>query len=179
MEINVSAGTSPTKVRDEIRALLGPDSGLQVKTTPQAVADAHAIVRDGLARLGQISTLLLIAAAVAIAVAMTATIRERRPTLAAYAIEGWGRAALWRALMVETSLILLAGCLAGAVAGTYGHYLLGRWLELVTSFPAPWSWSPTAALPVCALLGGVALLVTAVPGFIAARPGVRLAIDRH
>jgi putative ABC transport system permease protein len=179
LEVDVADGVSPAHVRDEIRAVLGPASGLQVKTTSQAVADAHQIVRDGLARLGQISTLLLIAAAIAIAVAMTATIRERRPALAAYTIEGWSRAALWRALMIETAMILLAGCLAGAVAGTYGHYLLGRWLELVTSFPSPWSWSPTAALPVCTLLAGVALVVTAVPGYLAARPSGRLAIDQR
>jgi len=179
LEVDVKAGTSPARVRDEIRAMLGPSSGLQVKTTPQAVADAHRIVRDGLARLAQISTLLLVAAAVAVAMAMSATIRERRPQLAAYAIEGWSRAALWRALMLETTLILLAGCLAGAATGTYGHYLLGRWLEQVTSFPAPWSWSPGAALPVCALVAGVALLVTALPGYLAAQPAGRLAVERR
>jgi putative ABC transport system permease protein len=179
LEVDVAPGASPDRVVDEIRTALGPGSGLEVKTAPQAVEDARGIVRDGLARLRQISTLLLIAAAVAIAVAMTATIRDRRPQLAAYAIEGWSRAALWRALMAETAMILLAGCLAGAVAGTYGHYLGGRWLEQTTSFPAPWSWSPIAVLPVCALLAGVALLVTAVPGYFAAQPRARLAIDRQ
>ena len=179
LEIDVKAGVSPARVRDEIRAALGPKTGLQAKTTPQAVADAHRIVRDGLARLGQISTLLLIAAAVAVAMAISATIRERRPQLAAYAVEGWSRAALWRALMFETALILLAGCLAGTVTGTYGHYLLGRWLEQVTSFPSPWSWSPSSALPVCALLAGVALLVTALPGYLAAHPAGRLAVERR
>lgn len=179
LEVDVRPGRSPARVATEIRNALGPATGLQVKTTPQAVADAHGIVRDGLARLRQISTLLLIAAAIAIAVAMIATIRDRRPQLAAYAIEGWSRAALWRALMFETAMILLAGCLAGTAAGTYGHYLLGRWLEQTTSFPAPWSWSPEAMLPVCALLAGVALLITAVPGWFAAQPRGRLAIDRR
>jgi putative ABC transport system permease protein len=178
LEVDVKQGASPARVAHEIRAMLGPLTGLQVKTTPQAVADAHRIVSDGLARLGQISTLLLIAAAIATAVAMIATIRDRRPQLAAYAIEGWGRAALWRALMIETVMILLAGCLAGAVAGTYGHYLLCRWLEQVTSFPAPWSWSPQSIVPVCTLLAGIALLITAVPGYFAAHPRPRLAIDR-
>ncbi len=179
LEVDVEPGTSPARVVAEIQAALGPSTGLEVKTTPQAVADAARIVRDGLARLQQISTLLLIAAALAIAVAMIATIRDRQPQLAAYSIEGWSRGALWRALMAETAMMLLAGCLAGALAGTYGHFLLGRWLEQVTSFPAPWSWSPAAALPVCALLAGVALLVTAVPGYVAARPAARLAIDRR
>lgn len=179
LEVDVRPGVSPARVAGEIRASLGPTTGLEVKTTPQAVADAAGIVRDGLARLGQISTLLLIAAAAAIAVAMIATIRDRRPQLAAYAIEGWSRAALWRALMAETAMILLAGCLAGVAAGTYGHYLGSRWLERTTSFPAPWSWSPGAVLPVCALLAGVALLVTAVPGWFAAQPGGRLAIERR
>lgn len=178
LEVDVQRGVSPVQVRDAISASLGPASGLEVKTTPQAIEDARGIVRDGLARLRQISTLLLIAAAIAIAVAMTATIRDRRPQLAAYAIEGWSRAELWCALMAETAMILLAGCLAGAVAGTYGHYLGGRWLEQTTSFPAPWSWSLGAVLPVCALLAGVALLVTAVPGYFAAHPRARLAIDR-
>lgn len=179
LEVEVRPGVSPTRLAAEIRTALGPSTGLDVKTTPQAVADAAGIVRDGLARLRQISTLLLIAAAAAIAVAMIATIRDRRPQLAAYAIEGWSRAALWRALMAETTMILLAGCLAGAAAGTYGHYLGGRWLERTTSFPAPWSWSPGAVIPVCVLLAGVALLVTAVPGWFAAQPGGRLAIERR
>jgi putative ABC transport system permease protein len=179
LEIDVRPGASPARVAGAIQTALGPTTGLEVKTTPQAVTDAAGIVRDGLARLRQISTLLLIAAAAAIAVAMIATIRDRRPQLAAYAIEGWSRAALWRALMAETAMILLAGCLAGAAAGTYGHYLGGRWLERTTSFPAPWSWSPGAVLPVCALLAGVALLVTAVPGWFAAQPRGRLAIERR
>lgn len=179
LEVDVQPGASATAVRDEIRAKLGPASGLDVKTTEQAIKDANVIVSDGLARLRQISTLVLVAAAVAIAVAMVATIRDRRPQLAAYAIEGWSRAALWRALMAETAIVLLAGCLAGAIAGTYGHYLGGRWLEQTTSFPAPWSWSPAAIIPVCALLAGVALLVTAVPGYLAAQPRARLAIDRR
>jgi putative ABC transport system permease protein len=179
LEVDVEPGASPARVAADIRTALGPSTGLEVKTTPQAVANAAGIVRDGLARLRQISTLLLIAAAAAIAVAMVSTIRDRRPQLAAYAIEGWSRAALWRALMAETAMILLAGCLAGAAAGTYGHYLGGRWLEHTTSFPAPWSWSPDAVLPVCALLAGVALLVTAVPGWFAAQPRGRLAIERR
>jgi putative ABC transport system permease protein len=179
LEVDVEPGASATVVRDEIRAEAGPASGLDVKTTAQAIEDANSIVSDGLARLRQISTLVLVAAAVAIAVAMIATIRDRRPQLAAYAIEGWSRAALWRALMAETAIVLFTGCLAGAIAGTYGHYLGGRWLEQTTSFPAPWSWSATAILPVCALLAGVALLVTAVPGYLAAKPRARLAIDRH
>lgn len=178
IEVDLERGASPTAVRDQIRALLGPASGLDVKTTAQAIDDANRIVNDGLARLRQISTLLLIAAAVAIAVAMIATIRDRRPQLAALAIEGWSRVALWRALMAETVIVLLAGCIAGSVSGTYGHYLGGRWLEQTTSFPAPWSWSPVAIVPVCALLAGVALLVTALPGFLAARPQPRVAIDR-
>jgi putative ABC transport system permease protein len=179
LEVDVESGGSSERVADEIRAVLGPATGLEVKTSPEAVADARGIVRDGLARLQQISTLVLIAAAIAIAVAMIATIRDRRPQLAAYAIEGWSRAALWRALMAETAMILLAGCVAGAAAGTYGHYLGGRWLQQTTSFPAPWSWSLGAVLPVCALLAGVALLITAVPGYFAAQPRGRLAIDRR
>lgn len=179
LEIDVEQGTSPAQVRDAIRAELGPTSGLEVQTTPQAVEAAREIVRDGLARLRQISTLLLIAAAIAIAVAMTATIRDRRPQLAAYAIEGWSRTALWCALMAETAMILLAGCLAGAAAGIAGHFLGGRWLEQTTSFPAPWSWSLGAVLSVWASLAGVALFVTAVPGYFAAHPRPRLAIDRR
>lgn len=178
LEVDVEHGASPARVRDEIRAALGPATGLQVQTTAERTEDSHEIVRQGLARLQQISTLLLIAAAVAIAVAMIATIRDRRPQLAAYAIEGWSRAALWRALMAETALLLLAGCMAGIAAGTYGQYLGGRWLEQTTSFPAPWSWSPGAAVPACALLAGIALLVTALPGYLAAHPRGRLAVER-
>ena len=95
--------------------------------------------RQGLSRLSQISTLVLIAAALAMAGAMGAMIWQRRPQLAYIKRQGYTRGVLWRALLCESALLLVAGCSIGAVFGLYGQLLLSHALASVTGFPIVFS----------------------------------------
>ena len=42
---------------------------------------------------------------------------------------------LWRWLLCESALLLVAGCLIGAVFGLYGQLLVSHFLASVTGFP--------------------------------------------
>ena len=83
----------------------------------------------------QIRLLVLIAAVLAMAAAMGAMIWQRRPRLADMKVDGFRKGVLWRALLIESALLLGAGCSVGAVFGVYGQVLLSHALASVTGFP--------------------------------------------
>ena len=98
-----------------------------------------------------------------------AAVWQRRARLAALKIQGFDRLQLWRALLLESVILLSVGCLVGAVLGVYGHALASRWLRLATGFPAPFALGEAQVLLTLALVMGVAIFVVALPGYTAAR----------
>jgi putative ABC transport system permease protein len=146
---------------------------LQVQSVAQRDAQFETNARQGLRSLSQISTLLLIAAALAVAAALSASIWQRRPRLASLKIQGFDRRQLWRALLAESAFVLGIGCIVGALLGEYGHALAGRELRLSTGFPAPFAPGGLQVLITLALVAGIAMLVIAVPGLLAAKVPAR------
>ncbi len=169
LEVDVQHGESIAMVRASIEHALGPDRGLLVQTAKERVKGINASARQGLNRLGQISLLLLVAAVLAMAAAMGAAIWQRRTSLAALRIQSFTPRQLWRVLLLESAIVLGAGCFTGAVAGVYGQLGIDRYLRLVTGFPvaatpAGWQTVETFALVVAA-----ALVAVAIPGWFATK----------
>jgi putative ABC transport system permease protein len=177
LEIDVSNGTSPLAVEHAVEGLLGPGSGLQVQTSAMRAAAAHALAREGLSRLTDIARLLMVAAALAMAAAMGASIWQRRRSLASLRIQSFRPSQLRLILLCESALVLATGSLTGAAAGLYGHALIDRYLRGVTGFPAPFSTAAPQMLATIGVVIGTALVVLAVPGFIAARAPAPLALQ--
>jgi len=173
--IALRPGTSPSQGAAEIRRALGPSSGLQVQTAREREAEYGAGSRQGLARLSQISTLVLIAAALAMAMAIWAMIRQRRPQLAYEQRDGYPRGVLWRALIYESGLLLVAGASIGAIFGIYGQVLLSHALASVTGYPVVFNVGLLVALESVVLVSGAAAAIVAVPGYLAA--GVGASVD--
>lgn len=167
--IVLAPGVSPERGRSEVRAVLGPASGLVVETAQQREQSERAASRQGLSRLSQISTLVLIAAVLAMAAAMCAMIWQRRSRLADMKVDGFSRGVLWRALLVESALLLGAGCSIGGVFGLYGQILLSHALANVTGFPVVFSVGALVAISSFALVTAVAVAIVALPGYLAAR----------
>jgi ABC-type antimicrobial peptide transport system permease subunit len=115
----------------------------------------------GLHRLTQISLLLLISAALALAAATVAAIWQRRAAFLDYRFQGFTPRQLWAALLIESGIILATGCALGALAGLYGHLLLGRWLRITTGFPAPFAPEVMAAILTFAVVVAAALAAIA------------------
>jgi putative ABC transport system permease protein len=167
--IELVPGASGAAVSREIRSALGPRSGLQVQTRAQRERLHYAQAAQGLARLTQIRTLVLIAAVLAMAAAMGAMIWQRRARLADMKVDGFGRGVLWRALLWESALLLGTGCSLGALFGLYGQLLLSRALSDVSGFPVMGSTQAPAAAASFALITAVAVAIVALPGYLAAR----------
>ncbi len=161
IEVNLRPGVSPVSGQHAVRAALGPRQGLWVQTRAQREAQFDGSARQALRTLGEISTLLLIAAALAVAFALSAAIWQRRTRLASLKTQGFKSGQLWRALLLESAIVLSVGCGAGAILGIYGHVLAGRWLKLTTGFPAPFALGEVDLVLTVGLVGGLALIVVA------------------
>jgi putative ABC transport system permease protein len=171
LQVEVRDGAPLSAAKRSVQQAMGP--GLRVETRQEREERYFDLGREGVARLSQIAALLLVAAALAVACALTAMLWQRRPRLAAMRIQGARRGQLWRSLLFEASLVVLVGCIVGTVLGMYGHFLAGRYLRLTTGFSASFSLGGEQLLIATAVVAGVALLVSAIPGYLAANAPIR------
>jgi putative ABC transport system permease protein len=169
LEIDLRRGASAAVVKRRLEGALGDRRGLLVRTSGERAAESEASARQGLRTLGEIATLLLIAAALSVASALSAVIWQRRAKLASLRIQGFDYRQLWRALLLESLILLSIGSADGALLGVYGHALASRWLKLTTGFPAPFSLAGLQVLDTFLLVAGMAMAVIALPGLKAAR----------
>jgi putative ABC transport system permease protein len=169
LEVDMRPGADALAETLAIRRALGSQGSLSVQTRAQSAAEADASARQGLRTLSQISTLVLVAAALAIAAALSATVWQRRERLASLKIQGYSVSQLWRGLLLESGLMLGVGSAVGALVGVYGHALAAHWLMITTGFPAPFSIGVAQVILTLALVTVIALAVIALPGLAAAR----------
>jgi putative ABC transport system permease protein len=168
--IGLAPGIAPSSGAREIRTALGPSlrSALTVQTARQRSRALDALDTRALARLTQIATLIPIFAVLAMAAAIGAMVWQRRARLAKLKLEGLARAQLWRTILLESLLLLGAGCVTGALFGLYGQRLADRALAQTINFPLAHSLSPVPALTSLGLVIATALAVLALPGYLAA-----------
>jgi putative ABC transport system permease protein len=105
----------------------------------------------------------------AMAAAMGAAIWQRRPGLAALRIQSFTPRQLWRVLLLETGVVLAAGCLTGGVVGLYGQQVIDRYLNHVTGFPVAATVAGWQTVEVVGVVLLAALAVVAIPGWFASR----------
>lgn len=169
LHVDLDDEVTPAQGRRLLQAALGPDSGLAVETAAQRERRDRATTREGLSRLTQIATLMLVAAALAMAAAMGGMVWQRRRRLADLKLAGIDHRQLWQALLLESLMLLAIGCAVGAVYGLYGEQLLNRALRAATGFPVDSSVGVTVALISLTVITAVACLVAMIPGYLAAR----------
>ena len=162
-------GVSAAAGAHSLRQELGPQSGLVVETATERELHHEQTAREGLSRLTQIALLVLVAAALAMAAAMGGLIWQRRRRLADLKLAGIDHRRLWRAMLMESALLLAVGCSAGAAYGLVGQQLLDRWLRTSTGFPVGQSVGLLVAASCLAIVTVVALTVAMLPGYVAAR----------
>jgi putative ABC transport system permease protein len=177
LEVLLAPGVSPVAVRTRIQQALAARPGLRVETFAQRSASFQGSAREGLRTLGQISTLLLISAALAVAAVLSASIWQRRARLASLSAQGFDHVQLWRAVVLESTLAVAIGCADGALLGLYGHALASRWLELATGFPAPFSLGLANIALALAIVAGSTVVLAAALGLRSARVAPRLAFQ--
>jgi putative ABC transport system permease protein len=164
-EIQTKPGITAATVRSGVQHALGPDTGLAVETTPERQQRHYGLISQGLSRLTQIRLLVLIAAVLAVAGAMCSMIWQRRDLVAFIKRQGYSRSLLWGWLLCESAVLLVTGCLIGAVFGLYGQMLLSHALVSVTGFPISLQVEGFVALTSFALVSVGTLAIVSLPGY--------------
>jgi putative ABC transport system permease protein len=174
--VDLARGATAREVSSAIAATLGRSSGLEVLSAGERATSINGSASEGLGQLGDIATLLLLAAILAMLAALGSSIWQRRVSLAAMRLEGTKPSRLRRLLLVETSLMLMAGCLTGAVAGVYGEFVIDGYLRHVTGFPVAAGAVGRRPLEIFLLVIVSVLLIAVLPGWAASRvpPGLAL-----
>jgi len=175
--VELQPGASSSAVRSEITTALGPTTGLDVLSAEARAAKINASAREGLSQLGDISTLLILAAILAMIAALGSSVWQRRMSLAGLRVEGTKPSRLRRVLLIEATLMLGAGCLTGTAAGIYGQAVIDGYLKSVTGFPVASFATGLRPLEIFAVVVAVVLAVTAVPGWFASRISPTFALD--
>jgi putative ABC transport system permease protein len=175
--VEVVRSASVPAVRRAIEHSLGPANGLEVLTARERATSINDSASEGLGQLGDIATLLLLAAVLAMLAALGSSIWQRRVSLAALRLEGAAPSRLRRLLLVEVLLMLAAGCLTGAVAGVYGEFVIDGYLRHVTGFPVAGGVVGRRPLEIFLIVVLSVLLVAILPGWAASRVSPGLALE--
>jgi putative ABC transport system permease protein len=173
LEIDVGTGSNSLAVKHAVEGVVGHNSGLRVQTRFGRAEQADALARQGLDRLTQISLMLMIAAALA----MAASIWQRRPSLASLRIQSFRPSQLRVVLLFESGLVLGTGCCFGAVAGVYGHELIDSYLRSVTGFPVPFAPATLQMFETTIAVIVAAMIVLSIPVYLASRVPPSLAVQ--
>lgn len=174
--VDLKPGADVARVQGAIASTLGSTGGLEVISASTRAARFDAIAGEGLSRLGEISTMLVIGAILALAAALTSTIWQRRRSLAALKLSGVKARRLRHVLLTEVGLMLGTGCLTGAVAGIYGQVVIDGYLRQVTGFPVASAFGGLHTLEILTVVIVAVLAVVAIPGWFASRVPPMLAL---
>jgi len=177
LDVRVAPGADPARVLAGVRNALGPASGLRATSARAREASIDALVGEGLSRLGEISTLLLLAAMVAMASALSSAIWQRRVSLATLRLAGVRPARIRTILALESALMLGAGCLTGVLAGLYGQLVIDGYLRHVTGFPVATLAASPRPVEIVALVAVAVLAIVTPPAWLASRVSPTLALN--
>jgi putative ABC transport system permease protein len=167
--VQTQPGVAVATVGRLVRGALKSHPELAVETYTERERRHYALASQGLSRLTQIRLLVLIAAMLAIGGAMGALIWQRRDLVAFIKCEGYRQGVLWRWLLCESAILLVAGCSIGAIFGLYGELLLSHALARVTGFPVVFHVGALIALTSFALVSVVAVVIVALAGYLVVR----------
>jgi putative ABC transport system permease protein len=173
--VRLRSGTNVERARRAIARALGvgagragTENGLEVATAATREASIDTLASEGLGQLGEISTLLLVAAIFALWTAGTSAVWQRRASLAKRQRSGVKPRRLWIILLVESFLILIGGCATGALAGIYGQVVIDAYLKHITGFPVASLTASFRPLELFLFVIAVVLAFVAIPAWRAA-----------
>jgi putative ABC transport system permease protein len=177
LAVDLAPGTNIAQARNAIAASLGASSGLEAITAATWSERFDTLAGAGLGQLGEIATLLVLAAILAMAAALGSSIWQRRGSLAELLLDGASRRRLRLILFTESMLMLCAGCLAGAIAGIYGQFVIDSYLKHITGFPVAAIATVARPIEMFALVIAAVLVLVSLLGWRASRVSPALGLS--
>jgi putative ABC transport system permease protein len=176
LAVSPRPGASLPAVERRVTAALR-GSGLTASTSAALRSSIETLASEGLERLQEISTLLLAAAALAMAAALASAIWQRRRALAGLRLCGVSGVRLRRILVTESALMLGAGCVTGAAMGVYGQAIIDAYLRNTTGFPVASIVAEARPLAIFGLVVVIAAALAGAPILAASRVSPAIALE--
>jgi putative ABC transport system permease protein len=176
LAVKLERGMSEQRATTAIARALGPSSGLEAVSARKRERSIDALTGEGLEHLSEISTLLELAAILALAAALTSAIWQRRKSLAGLRLAGVRPRRLRAILLVESALILGAGCATGAITGVYGQLGIDGYLRHVTGFPVATLAARMRPLEISLVVIAIVLAIAAGPVLRASQVSPKVAL---
>jgi putative ABC transport system permease protein len=173
--VDLEPGANVAETKAAVERGLGANVGLEVVTPQTRAARIESSGGEGLGQLGEIATLLLVAAIIAMVAALGSNIWQQRQSLASLRLEGTRPYRLRRLLLIEALVMLGAGCATGALGGVYGQVIIDGYLEHVTGFPVATFVTAGRPFAIFVLVMISVLVLAAIPGYLASRVAPTLA----
>lgn len=177
LAVSFRPGTNTTSAQHAVQASLGSNTGLEAITASTWSERFDTLAGEGLGQLGDISTMLVIAAILAMAAALSSNIWQRRASLAELLLDGAPRRRLPRILLTESVLMLNAGCLTGMAMGIYGQFVIDNYLKRVTGFPVISIATAVRPIEMFAIVILTVLALVSLPGWHASRVSPSLGLS--
>jgi putative ABC transport system permease protein len=177
LAVSLRGGASVSAALAAVRRVLGPDSALEAVDASTRAERIEAIAAEATGQLSAIATLLTLAAIFAMGAALTSAIWQRRRSLAGLRLEGAPPARLRQILLIEALVTLGAGGLTGILTGVLGQAAINRYLVHATGFPVAGVDASVRPLELLALVVAAALLVVAMPAWLASRVSPTFALE--
>jgi putative ABC transport system permease protein len=171
IRVGLHPGAEAAQGRRVVEEALG-GTGLTARTGRQDEASVRAVTNQGLAQLGQISTLLLISAVLAVVAVMSGSIWQRRGRLATLKRLGMSRGGLVGTIYIETGIVVLLGCTIGAVFGLGAEPLATQYIRESTGFPEIFSPAFRLGFSTLAVSTALAILATGLLGYLVTRRSI-------
>jgi putative ABC transport system permease protein len=171
IRVGLHPGVEAAQGRRVVEEALG-GTGLTARTGRQDEASVRAVTNQGLAQLGQISTLLLISAVLAVVAVMSGSIWQRRGRLATLKRLGMSRGGLVGTIYIETGIVVLLGCTIGAVFGLGAEPLATQYIRESTGFPEIFSPAFRLGFSTLAVSTALAILATGLLGYLVTRRSI-------
>ena len=109
LEVDARAGADLAETRAAVARAVGARSGLAIQTAAQRAAEINASAQLGLRRLGQISRMLLVAAVLAMAAAMSTAIWQSRLGFAGLRLQHFSPLQIRIIVLIESAIMLATG----------------------------------------------------------------------
>jgi putative ABC transport system permease protein len=177
LAVDFAPGTETGKAQRAVAASLGANSGLEAITAATWSERFDTLAGEGLGQLGDISILLILAAILALAAALGSNIWQQRASLAELLLDGARRPRLRRILLTESLLVLSSGCLAGAIVGVYGQFVIDSYLKHITGFPVTSIATIARPIEMFVLVTAAVLALVSLPGWRASRVSPALGLS--
>ena len=171
LNVRLRHGMTQTQALDALRAALR-GTGMMVSSRSEVQHDIEASTSQGMAQFLDLSTLVLIAAVLAVTAAMAGSIWQRRARLASLRRLGMRRGPLIRTIYLETGVVVAIGCVVGVIFGLGAQPIATAYIRNITGFPEvyfPNIWIAVRTLLLATLLSVVA---SGVLGYLVTRRSI-------